>query len=348
MSAQDQAITAALLSWYAASKRNLPWRRTSDPYRVWVSEIMLQQTRVQTVLDYYDRFLDRFPDVETLAGATQDEVLKAWEGLGYYRRAMNLHKAAKVIAEDFQGTLPNDIKSLGKLPGFGDYTASAVASIAFGERTAPVDGNIVRVISRLFCVETDGKSQKDKRRIKEIAEALLPEDSKEVGNFVQALMELGALVCLPLNPKCDACPLTNQCRSKKEGRQSLFPLKAKRAALPVVHLKVAVICRNDKILMVKRDPNGLLASMWGFPLFEGNLASEIAERFRIEARSIRKRFETTHTFTHLKWQMEIFECEAETLPCDNQLNWFSPEEVERLALPTVFRRIWNRWLSERM
>ncbi len=332
-------ITRALLAWYESEKRDLPWRRTTDPYRIWISEIMLQQTRVQTVIDYYERFLDSFPDVETLANADFEDVLKAWEGLGYYRRSKNLYMAAKVIAQDYSGQLPEDVSELEKLPGFGFYTASAVASIAFRKRTVPVDGNIVRVLSRLQRIATDGKSLMDKRDIQRRAMQLLPSDEKDIPNLVQSLMELGALICLPDNPKCKNCPIQAYCAAKQTDDVLLYPIRIKKDKLPVVHREIAMIYRNGKILMVKRAENGLLASMWEFPA--------LCEHEEIRVLTKQKLFQASHIFTHLKWVLEIFSCRIAELSESSGMRWFTPDEVQALALPVVFRRIWNRWLSEK-
>ena len=292
---------------------------------------MLQQTQVRTVIDYYERFLREFPDVRVLAEADFDRVLKSWEGLGYYRRARHLHDAAKRIVQEYDGQVPSDTDELKKLPGFGFYTASSVASIAFGRKTVPVDGNIVRVVSRLFHIKTDGKSVPERRRIQRVAERLLPEDTEEVPHLVQSLMELGALVCLPDRPDCASCPITLVCKARVCSDQSRYPIRRKRDKLPVVHREIALVREGGKILMVKRAGNGLLASMWEFP--------EISS---VCVQSKRKLFETTHTFTHLKWALDVYECTIG----DGKGEWFTPDEVEALALPAVFRRIWNRWMSE--
>ncbi len=296
---------------------------------------MLQQTRVQTVIDYYERFLRDFSNVRALAEADFDRVLKAWEGLGYYRRAKHLHQAAKRIVDNFNAELPSELEELQNLPGFGFYTASAVASIAFHVKTVPVDGNIVRVIARLFGIATDGASMVEKRGIQRYAERLLPEIPDDIPHLVQSLMELGALVCLPDNPDCDICPVRVYCKAKKAGAQSRYPIRRKRDKLPVVHRDIAMIRKDGKILMVKRADDGLLASMWEFP-----------ETSAVLARTKRNRFHATHTFTHLKWDLDVFECTVGEIPEGIEWKWFTPEEVEALALPVVFRRIWNRWMSE--
>ena len=251
----DTEIPRLLLDWYKKNKRDLPWRKTRDPYRTWVAEVMLQQTRVDTVIPYYERFLKRFPDVRALARARVDDVLKAWENLGYYSRARQLHEAAGVVVKQFGGTIPEEMEDLRKLPGVGAYTAGAILSIAFGRRFAAVDGNVIRVIARLFAIEDPVDGSKAKNRIGAIAERLVP--ASEPGHYNQALMDLGSGICTPRSPACPACPLAAACRARKKGNQESIPVKKKSAAVPHREAAVAVI-RNDRgeILLVKRPGRG--------------------------------------------------------------------------------------------
>ncbi|RMF05515.1 MAG: A/G-specific adenine glycosylase, partial [Chloroflexi bacterium] len=234
----NPAIRAELLRWYRRNGRALPWRDETDPYRIWVSEVMLQQTQVATVVPYYHRFLARFPTVEALAAASQEQVLKLWEGLGYYARARNLHRAAREIVEKWSGRLPQSGAQLRTLPGFGEYTAAAVASIAFGEPVAAVDGNVKRVLARLFAVETDVTRNPGARHIGQAAQQLL--ESRHPGDWNQAVMELGATVCTPTSPRCAGCPLRKWCRARQLGLQSELPRRPPRRKVPHYQVTAAV------------------------------------------------------------------------------------------------------------
>jgi len=255
-------IRRRLLTWYRKHKRDLPWRRTGDPYRIWVSEIMLQQTRVAAVLPYYSRFLARFPDVTALADAREQDLLAAWAGLGYYSRARNLQKAAKDIVE--RGEFPRDFSSLQELPGVGDYTAAAVASIAFGLPHAVMDGNVARVLSRLTPEPGDIKSDAVRKRLWAFAEALL--DRKRPGEFNQALMELGATVCLPKRPQCERCPVHLHCEARKQGLENQLPVRGARPSADQRDMKLLVIERAGKVLFWQRPAqSSRLAEFWELP-----------------------------------------------------------------------------------
>jgi len=248
-----------LLGWYDRHARQLPWRESPDPYRVWVSEIMLQQTRVDTVIPYFERWLRLFPDVRTLAAAPSESVLKAWEGLGYYRRARNMHLAAQRIVEQYDGEFPADIDALRKLPGVGEYTAGAIASIAFGARVPAVDGNVRRVLCRLFDLPDPGMAE-----LRSLATSLVPEDRP--GDFNQAMMELGATVCTPRGPRCAACPVAPACLARARGTQAERPGAAARAAIPEFDVACAILLAgNDTVLLVRRPEDGLLGGLWAFP-----------------------------------------------------------------------------------
>jgi A/G-specific adenine glycosylase len=253
------ALQRALLSHFDEHRRDLPWRRTSDPYAVWVSEVMLQQTRVEAVVPYYERWLARFPTVEALSAADLDDVLKTWEGLGYYARARNLHAAARLVRERHAGDLPSDPRELQRLPGVGEYTAGAIASIAFGVPAPAVDGNVRRVLARLYDLEEPTSGQ-----LRRIAAALVPADRP--GDFNQALMELGATLCTPRSPRCDACPLVALCRARALGVQEDRPHAAAKRAVPERVIATAVVDDGDgRLLLVKRPRHGLLGGLWEFP-----------------------------------------------------------------------------------
>lgn len=257
------AIRSALLAWYDANKRDLPWRqRAGDPYAQWVAEIMLQQTRVETVIPYYLRFIERFPDVGTLARARHETVLKHWEGLGYYRRAMLLHDGAKQVRRE-GGTMPDSAEALRDVSGIGDYTAAAIASIAFGEPAAAVDGNVCRVIARLFCIDENILTSRGRARVKTVAEQLIPSDCP--GAFNQAWMDLGSAACLPRNPKCLLCPLKNECRAFAEGRVDAYPVRESSTVVRDERVLVLVAVSDGRYLVRRRPRGGLWSGLWEFP-----------------------------------------------------------------------------------
>lgn len=278
-----------LLRWYRRHRRDLPWRRTKDPYAIWISEIMLQQTTVEAVIPYYERFLKRFPTVESLAESEEQEVLGLWSGLGYYSRARNLHKAAEMLvgarsSRPGRGnpapTLPNTVDELMKLPGIGRYTAGAIASIAFEQRAPIVDGNVIRVLSRLYAISEDPKSSKGQKVFWQKAEEVLPPKGERssrssppstYADFNQALMELGATVCLPEIPKCLLCPVTTSCKVFNQGTQDVYPKGRKRIVYRNIRLTAAVIAKRGKVLLARRKGDGLLGGLWEFPMIEGSL-----------------------------------------------------------------------------
>ena len=255
-----------LLRWYARSKRDLPWRKTRDPYRIWISEAMLQQTRVETVLPYYRRFLARFPDVRALAAAEEEQVLAAWSGLGYYRRARSLRASARAVVERHGGSFPGEREALLELPGVGPYTAGAIASIAFGRREALVDGNVARVLSRLFALRGDPASAAGRGKLWSLARELVP--ARNPGDWNQALMELGALVCLPDEPACGRCPVADDCAALREGRAGSLPKRRRREPAIPIETVVLAARRGGRWLLERRDGAGLMAGMWQMPTVE--------------------------------------------------------------------------------
>jgi A/G-specific adenine glycosylase len=303
-----------LLLWYERHRRPLPWRRTRDPYRIWVSEVMLQQTQVGTVIPYYGRFIERFADIGHLARAGQQEVLKLWEGLGYYARARNFHRAAMLVAERHGGRVPGGWDEFRNLPGVGDYIAAAVLSIAFDQPFAVVDGNVKRVLARLFAMDTPVNAAGSERVFHPAAGMLL--DRLRPGTFNQAVMELGALVCTPRNPDCGGCPLACHCRVRKEGAEGRYPLRLARAAPPEVAVAVGVVFKNGRVLITRRPPVGLLGGLWEFPggkVMEGErpeetcvreIREEVNLRIAVEAPLARVR----HRYTHLSVVMDVFRC----------------------------------------
>lgn len=342
------ALRAALLAWYRANRRDLPWRTSAgegaDPYRVWLSEVMLQQTRVETVLGYYDRWLARFPTLAALAGAELDDVLKAWEGLGYYSRARNFHRAVREVAARYGGEVPGDPAAFGELPGVGRYTAGAVMSIAFGHATPIVDGNVRRVIARW----TDDPDP-DPARLWEIAAALAPGEAP--GDLNQALMELGATVCTPRNPRCSLCPARPICTAAKNGTQEERPTPRKAKPLPHEDTAVAVVEHGGRLLLVRRPLDARLGGMWAFPQAVRGRGEEVgaaAERAAREGLDVSVRAgaelgSVRHTFTHVRATYHAVRCawgggEPVALRYDGWA-WASPGEVEAYALPVAQKRI---------
>ena len=271
-------LTESLLYWYNINKRPLPWRETRDPYKIWLSEVILQQTRVAQGMDYYHRFLIAFPDVQSLASADEQDVLKLWQGLGYYSRARNMHHTAKEIVEKHDGIFPESSAGLKKLKGIGDYTAAAIASICFDEPVAVFDGNVARVISRLFVIDTPVDTTIGKIQITDLATNLL--DNNHPGTFNQALMELGALVCTPKSPACNTCPLSFACEALKRSETESFPVKTKKKSPTVRHLNYLVICftknKEEFVLMRKRTGNDIWKNLYDFPCIETENAAETA------------------------------------------------------------------------
>jgi A/G-specific adenine glycosylase len=342
-------IRQALQAWYAATARDLPWRRTTDPYAIWLSEIMLQQTRVPTAIPYYERFLRRFPTVNRLARARLDTVLKMWEGLGYYSRARNLHKAAKEIVSRFHGRLPRTKDDLLTLPGVGRYTAGAIASIAFGERAPLVDGNVERVLCRVFRIHGNPKDAAIKEKIWSLAEELLPED--EAGLFNQALMELGSEICVPRRPHCDECPLARLCKAHFHEEQESLPTRIARKPLPSHTIVVGVIYRADRILIDKRKPEGLLGGLWEFPggkvrpqeSLQAALHREIREELNIAIEVVKEIATVEHTYSHFHVEIHAFECahvqgDPRPLACA-ALKWVRPSDLSRYAFPAANKKI---------
>ena len=333
-----KVLPGVLVPWYRENRRELPWRANREPYRIWVSEIMLQQTRVEAVKGYYARFLDRLPDVEALASCDDDELHKLWEGLGYYSRVRNLKKAAQVIVSRHGGEFPRDHAAVRALPGIGDYTAGAICSIAFDLPTPAVDGNVLRVLARL---RADGEPidlPAVKKRVQgELAE-IYPADCP--GEFTQALMELGATVCVPNGePKCGACP----CREFCEGREQwqLFPAKLPKKAKKQEDRTVFLLHCGENWAIEKRPNKGLLAGLWQFPNVAGHLgAAEAvawAEEMGLHPRHVERSMDRHHIFTHIRWDLRGWFLEVEEMA--GGFTWLTLDEIdEQAALPTAFRQ----------
>jgi A/G-specific adenine glycosylase len=309
-----EQLRAELTTWYLKNCRDLPWRRSDDPYHIWVSEVMLQQTQVDTVLKYYLQFLRTFPTIKKLARADLQAVLKAWEGMGYYARARNLHRAAKTVVKDYKGKVPNTWDVFHALPGVGDYIAAAVLSIAFNQPHPVVDGNVKRVLARLNKIHAPVNQTSSYSQFKEAAARLL--DSRQPGIFNQAIMELGALICKPRNPACNHCPLNHRCRAHQAGQVARYPQRQKSRATPQYHIAVGVIYKNNRVLITRRKAEGLLGGLWEFPggkIREGESAQaacirEIKEEVNLSVRIDRHLAKIKHAYTHFKIVMEVFCC----------------------------------------
>ncbi len=334
----------ALLSWYELHARSLPWRVEPIPYRVWISEIMLQQTRIEAVIPHYHEFLRRMPDLRSLAEIPETELLKCWEGLGYYSRARNLQKAAKTVLESGSEDLPQSYAELIKLPGIGEYTAGAIASIAFNECVPAVDGNVMRVLARLTGCDTDVLSPAGKKHFTKLASALIPETAP--GKFNQAVMELGETVCLPnTTPKCEKCPFSEVCVAHRKGITDELPVRKKLKARKIEPRTVFVLRTTKeptRILLHKRPDMGLLAGLYEFPNTDGALCAEMAKTFLesigIKADAIYELPEAKHIFTHIEWHMSGFTaCVGEIDPPAGYC-WVTKEELfDQYAVPSAFR-----------
>lgn len=336
-------IASPLLAWYDGSRRKLPWREEPTPYRVWISEIMLQQTRVEAVKPYFRRFMEQLPDVEALAEVPEDVLLKLWEGLGYYSRARNLQKAARQIMEEYGGQMPSDYDSLIKLKGIGSYTAGAIASIAFGQPIPAVDGNVLRVISRLLADDRDILNPAVKKKVEEELLPVMPQDRP--GDFNQALMELGAMVCLPNGaPKCMECPWKSLCRANLSQTQDQYPKKSAKKPRIIERRTVLVIRDLHRVAIRKRPANGLLAGLYEFPSMEGHAKQEEVLAWLkaqgVHAVRIEKLPPSKHIFTHKEWHMTGF-CvlvdELVPMRKDKKLLFVEPKETEeRYPIPSAF------------
>ncbi len=332
-------IVEPLLDWFSKKARVLPWRDNPSAYRVWVSEIMLQQTRVEAVKPYFERFIQVLPDVKSLACIPEEELLKLWEGLGYYNRVRNMQKAACIMVEKYGGSLPEDYNELLSLPGIGEYTAGAIASIAFGIPKPAVDGNVLRVFARLEENQGEINNPLVKREITGLVERLMPKPF--AGAFNQALMELGAVVCLPNGiPLCEECPVRFYCGAYKNKTVMQYPKKAVKKERKVENRVVFLLICQDKIALRKRPAKGLLASLWEFPqeegLLKGNYAEEMLSRWKLEAYHLEALPKSKHIFTHIEWHMEGI-C-ASVKDTRDEFRWVSAEELtESYAVPSAFR-----------
>ena len=368
-------LSSKLLTWYHANKRTLPWRGPlgASSYAVWVSEIMLQQTRVETVIPYFEKWMRLFPTVQALARASEHDVLNAWEGLGYYSRARNLHKAAKLVVTQYKGRIPRDLDELRKLPGIGRYTLGAIASIAFGMDMPALDGNIKRVYARIFDVSEPVDSSAGENILWKLAEENLPKG--QAGDYNQALMDLGATICVPKNPRCLICPVMKLCQARQNGTQNLRPVKSPKKEVPHYVQAAAVIVRQDasrnppyeEVLLVQRPSQGLLGGMWEFPngRVDGDPAKNLPKalkagyklRLRVMGSSRAERREgvrpsrsrsasgreslgvVQHGYSHFSVEVHVFRCELVSAPQGTNLKWVSLNKLDEYPMGKIDRQI---------
>lgn len=340
MSKQLGRIVASLLTWYQKNKRDLPWRKDKNPYHVWISEIMLQQTRIEAVMNYYQRFMARLPSIQSLAKINEDELLKLWEGLGYYSRAKNIKKATQKVMADYDGKMPESYAELLKLPGIGEYTAGAIASICYNEKVTAVDGNVLRVISRVIGSKKDVLLPETKKEIEEMLREVMPDDS---GDFNEGLMELGELVCVPNGmPACDKCPLKEKCIAFHQNLIEEIPVRIKKIKRKKEEKTVFILQSEDgRIAIQKREEKGLLSGMYEFPNQNGYLSKdevyEIISGWKMTVQEIKELQEVKHVFTHVDWYMKGFLATVKEM--SPTFIWASKEELtQKYALPTAFRK----------
>ncbi len=296
-----------LLRWYDASARDLPWRRTQDPYKIWVSEIMLQQTQVDTVIPYYEKWLKRFPTLSKLAAAPLSEALKYWAGLGYYRRARMLHEAAQCVMKNHKGKIPSTADALMELPGIGRYTAGAIASIAFDQKAPLLDGNVIRILSRIYAVAADVSLPATISKLWKLSEGVLPE--KRIGDFNQALMELGATVCFPDNPACLLCPVSKHCSARATGREKSFPVKLRKEKLEKKNTAALILREKDAVLIQQQGVKDRWGGLWMFPHWEDK--KQMIKNLGIDAKELNHRLTIQHGFTKYQIQLDVYEWETQ-------------------------------------
>lgn len=320
-----------LICWYQKNRRDLPWRKNKEPYQIWVSEIMLQQTRVETVIPYFERFIKKLPTLDHLSQIEEDELLKLWEGLGYYSRVKNMQKCAKKLIEKNMHTLPSTYQELIKLPGIGPYTAGAIASIAFEEKVSAVDGNVLRVISRFLSIHQNISNPKVKKEIELLLNEHMPHES---GTFNQALMELGATICIPGNPRCNVCPLQKLCKAYEKGEMYILPIKEKKKKQKDVYITVFLLFYKNKFAIQKRKDTGLLASLFEFPNIEESISTK---KIPFSFDKVKETTLYKHTFTHQIWYMKGYILYLNEMPKEN-FTWVSLQELEEnYSLPTAFK-----------
>ncbi|MDQ0918998.1 A/G-specific adenine glycosylase [Paenibacillus sp. V4I5] len=355
-----------LLDWYQTHKRDLPWRRSKNPYYIWISEVMLQQTRVDTVIPYFHRFVEQFPTVEALATAPEENVLKAWEGLGYYSRARNLQTAVREVHERYDGIVPQNKEEISSLKGVGPYTSGAILSIAYNKPEPAVDGNVMRVLSRYFLIEEDIMKPATRTKMEKLARELILEGT--ASDFNQALMELGAMVCTPRSPHCLTCPVMAHCSAREAGMEEALPIK-KKAKPPRPELRAVALIEGTgenegKWLIRQRPQEGLLARMWELPhvawksegwnsdeVNRSELRQALVDQEQISIQPNDWFMDTEHIFSHIVWKMKVYRAKLSNVNRSSHggewipfhYRWVGPEELDQYAFPNVFIRIMKEW-----
>lgn len=340
-------IVTPLLEWYQKYKRALPWREDKNPYHVWLSEIMLQQTRIEAVKEYYTRFLKELPTLQDLAKVKEEKLLKLWEGLGYYNRARNLKKAAEMMVQEYQGKMPNTYEKIMTLPGIGEYTAGAISSICFHEKVLAVDGNVMRVISRILASKKNILLPTTKQEIEQKLKNIIPE---EAGDFNEALMELGETICLPNGvPLCEKCPLKAYCKANHQHLTEEIPVRKKKIKRKKENRTVLLLEKEHEIAVSKRKKTGLLAGMYEFPNKEGKLTKkqieELLKSWNLEIESLKKIGEAVHLFSHLEWHMVAYQIKVKQK--NTTFHWITKKQLkEDFALPSAFAKWKQLYLQE--
>lgn len=350
-------LASLVLDWYSRHGRDLPWRKLRDPYAIWISEVMLQQTRVEAVLPYFERWMESLPSMQALAGASEHVVLKHWEGLGYYNRARSLRRAAQMIVRDHNGEIPTDAVALRRLPGVGEYTAAAVASIAFGKDEPALDGNIRRVLARVFNVRAPIGSPAAQRRIRDLALQNLPRG--RAADFNQALMDLGAMICVAGNPRCTSCPVRGMCAAYRLGRQATLPVRAGRKRPRRIHMAALVILDQGKVLLHRRPSHGLLGGMWEFPKVEldgklirplqiqRKLPAVIRSAMGLQVECLKHFIQVSHAYSHFAVLVEAFRCVVASRSVPAGYRWASFKRLSGYPMGKVDRKIANRLREDR-
>jgi A/G-specific adenine glycosylase len=350
-------FASRVLEWYEDHKRDMPWRDTGDPYKIWISEIMLQQTRVDQAWPYFERFISEFPTVHDLAAAPQQQVLKAWEGLGYYSRARNLHAASKMIVEEFDGKLPEEYDEIIKLKGIGPYTAAAITSIAFGKPNAVVDGNVIRVITRYFGIEEDVRKTGTVRKVQEHVNELISHEHP--AEFNQGLMEIGSLICKPGKPDCLNCPIQSGCVATKMAKTDTIPYKSPAKKKPHKHIGVGIIeHKNGEVLIALRPEDAMLGGLWEFPggkqeegeEIQATVERELKEELGVEVHAYKEFMKLKHTYSHFSITLHAFLCKlisGDPKPKSSQeIRWVEINELEEYPFPKANKKLTERLMEK--
>ena len=344
---QIKSISSLILNWYNKEKRNLPFRRTNDPYKIWLSEVMLQQTKVNTAIPYYNKWIKRYPSVLSVGNAKLSSLMKIWEGLGYYSRCRNFHKACKIILQHFHGVIPSDFKTLLSLPGVGEYTASAVLSIAFNKPYPVIDVNVKRVLFRLFGLKNF--TRYNQARIKNLLNKIIPEQFP--GDFNQGLMELGALICTPRKPQCELCPIKLKCIAFNSGDPDQYPIKKARKKVPHHEIVAGIIWRDNRFYIQKRNHNKMLGGLWEFPGGRVEPKESLKKALQRELKkecgictNIKNKIGTVeHSYSHFSISLHLFQCEESRKKIKNRRNikWIKPEEIGSFPFPKANHKLFG-------